>query len=753
MISIQSMELRNFLGYGDYVTVIKFTDYPGATLIVGEKEGEPDKACATGKTSIIEAIVWCIFGSTTLVKKPGDSIINWNVGHSCYVKIKTIDGYCITRTRKLNGNDELIVEKDGVDMTRSTAVPMQELINSTFKINYDTSVSSIIFGQHCKSFLELSDIARRKVIERLFKISNISGRAATANTKIAVVSKEIMLLEERVRKVDSDIASLDRSIITLKESESKFGQTKIDRIAKIKEWLFAQKEQLDIRIKQVDQQIIADTDRLMKQVPVDVAAVNAEWSAFTAMIGPIDEKILAHDKTIRESDVSLSVLMSNVTQMTSRVAQLTAASNNFGSYPSVSDVSQMWSDYETKIAVVEDSKSNVAGTVNKMSGEAALLRDKKARLDHFRNVKAQCSECDQIVTNEHRTATESKLTSEIKLIEDRLLEHTALMTSMNKKIADLAKLAVKPQYSIDFITAKTNERAAIGKELSELVGKLDHSKSDLVTQNAKLEANKSTLAKVKALRQSKVPKMTIAEATAINNASDEIKKTIQSHQDKIVDLRQQFKNHAVKATSDISNVENETNPYVAMISDSEATKVKLLGDKSIIDGEKTQKLVVLKHLEYIKDAYHNKRKIKAWWISKLIPFLNTRIKYYLNHFESLDTVEFDEFLSVKMSRWPYATHSGGEKRSIDLSVMFGLRDLHTSVFGQQSNFMVLDEVEGRLDKFLVNKFVSVIRDDILMRKDGLTNVLVISHKAEMYDKFPNKIRVKNKGGNAYIVNE
>src|SRR5271167_3757058 len=113
MINIKSVEFRNIFGYGDYVTVIEFDRYTGASLIIGEFEDNPTKHCATGKTSIIEAIVWCLFGSTTKNLKPGDSIINWNVGHSCYVKITTFDEYEIMRTRKLAGHDELILKHRG----------------------------------------------------------------------------------------------------------------------------------------------------------------------------------------------------------------------------------------------------------------------------------------------------------------------------------------------------------------------------------------------------------------------------------------------------------------------------------------------------------------------------------------------------------------------------------------------------------------------------------------------------------------
>lgn len=753
MISIKSTEMRNFLGYGDYVTILNFSDYPGSTLIVGEKDGEPDKHCATGKTSLMEAIVWCLFGGITILPKPGDKIVNWNVGHSCYVKIETVDGYTILRTRKLNGNDELIVQKDGMDITKSTKLPMQEFINSTFKIDFETFVASVVYGQGSKSFLEASETARRKVIEKLFKIGNLNGRASVAVDKIKMISKDIMVLDDKLKKVDNDILMVDRYIADSKTSEQSFTSEKVNKTAKVKLWLLSQKEQTDTKISSINAQIAADTERLSRQPLIDIRIVNDEWASFNTMIGPIDDKIKAYDNSLRESDININVLKSAVVSMTDKLSQMTNAKTNSVVYPSVDDVTKMWKMYETKMAVIDDSKSVIAGIANKMSGETALLKDKKAKLDSFRNVSAQCSECDQVVTSEYRSVTDKKYILEIHDIETKIAEYSNSIASMNVKINDVVKTAQKPQYSIDFVAAKINDSLIIDRTIAELSNKLHDAKTELISQSAKFEANKVLLDKIKVLRQSKIPKMTVAEATSINNVAVEINKMISFNNDKISDLKQQLKDCVVKAAADIKQVDEESNPYTALVANNEESKNKLIAERIVIDNDRTIKLMTLKHLEYIKDAYNNKRKIKAWWISKLIPYLNDRIKYYLNHFQIQDKIEFDEFLSIKVSRWDYILHSGGEKKSIDLSIMFGLRDLHTSVFGQQSSVLLLDEVDGKLDEFFINKLVSLLNDDILARNDGLTNVLIISHKSEMYDKFPNKIRVKNKGGNAYIVNE
>ena len=144
--------------------------------------------------------------------------------------------------------------------------------------------------------------------------------------------------------------------------------------------------------------------------------------------------------------------------------------------------------------------------------------------------------------------------------------------------------------------------------------------------------------------------------------------------------------------------------------------------------------------------------MKAFWIKESIPEFNNYLKYYLDFFEVKDKIEFDEYLSAQMDRWPYITHSGGECKKIDLSMMFALNDLNISIFGPQANFMMLDEIDGRLDEFTINKLVHLLNEDISKRDNNLTNIFVISHRDEMKDRFPHKIRVKNKQERSYIIN-
>jgi DNA repair exonuclease SbcCD ATPase subunit len=145
--------------------------------------------------------------------------------------------------------------------------------------------------------------------------------------------------------------------------------------------------------------------------------------------------------------------------------------------------------------------------------------------------------------------------------------------------------------------------------------------------------------------------------------------------------------------------------------------------------------------------YHDKNKLKSLILTDLIPYLNNRLSYYIEAV-GLDTkLEFNQYLQCKSDKWDYVWFSGGEKKRIDVALMFALYDLHSAIYGKQCNILVLDEIDGRLDKSGIQSFVEIIWKDFV-NNDQMTDrpdsILVISHKSEMFDAFPTKIIVEKR---------
>ncbi|NCA95506.1 MAG: hypothetical protein EOM74_00840 [Methanomicrobia archaeon] len=58
---INSLSIKNFRSFGNYETVINFSDAPTLSLIVGNN--------GAGKSSILEALTYCLYGKLDKINK------------------------------------------------------------------------------------------------------------------------------------------------------------------------------------------------------------------------------------------------------------------------------------------------------------------------------------------------------------------------------------------------------------------------------------------------------------------------------------------------------------------------------------------------------------------------------------------------------------------------------------------------------------------------------------------------------------
>jgi len=140
--------------------------------------------------------------------------------------------------------------------------------------------------------------------------------------------------------------------------------------------------------------------------------------------------------------------------------------------------------------------------------------------------------------------------------------------------------------------------------------------------------------------------------------------------------------------------------------------------------------------------------VKSSIIRKYLPIINKRVNYYLQKMDFYINFHLDEefnenIISPSHDRFTYASFSEGEKMRIDLALLFTWREIAKDYKNSVStNLLIMDEVfDSSLDGFGTDEFLKIIRFII---KDS--NIFIISHKNELYDKFHNCIEfVKVKG--------
>lgn len=234
MIEIKSVEFRNFLSYGDDPTIIEFTDL-GPCLITGSVVGERDEDGAerkgrsngAGKSTIVNAIVWCIFGRTMHSASPGDKVINWFAGKDATVRVVMKNGDVITRTRRTDGHTDLHYVKDGneknsVSNTLSTTVNQQAQLSKDFKLDWEVFAGSAFFTQYGKPWLEMADNTRKNAIERLLHIDRFTLYGEMAKKKVSRITGELDVLRTKIEAISSNMSDLADQINNSETNRANF---------------------------------------------------------------------------------------------------------------------------------------------------------------------------------------------------------------------------------------------------------------------------------------------------------------------------------------------------------------------------------------------------------------------------------------------------------------------------------------------------------------------------------------------------
>lgn len=157
-----------------------------------------------------------------------------------------------------------------------------------------------------------------------------------------------------------------------------------------------------------------------------------------------------------------------------------------------------------------------------------------------------------------------------------------------------------------------------------------------------------------------------------------------------------------------------------------------------------------------ENSFSSKRSsMKSWCINNIIGFFNAKIKYYIDRFFDGDVEvqldnELTEKLSFKNSDRSFGTFSGGQKRRLNLAILFALNSLVKANATTKISIMFLDEI---LSNFLDDKGISTVLELLEEMKENGETVYIIDHR-DNFKNYPLFQRIdvfKDKNDFSHIV--
>ena len=228
-----------------------------------------------------------------------------------------------------------------------------------------------------------------------------------------------------------------------------------------------------------------------------------------------------------------------------------------------------------------------------------------------------------------------------------------------------------------------------------------------------------------------------AEIDNITAEVIEAKKIIHGHKFTILALEQQI----VNLEEDIKNALKDQGNI-----DLERDKLKAYASEAIENINAKTLLQEQRSIEDIASVLLKDTGIKTAVIREYLPAMNTLINRYLTAMDFYVSFELDESFNESIKsryrdNFTYASFSEGEKKRLDLAILFAWREIARLKNSANTNLLVLDEVlEGSLDingTDYIMSLLSSLGDDI--------NVFVISHNIDqIQDSFDKILTVEKK---------
>ena len=215
---INRIEIKNFYSIRDIK--INFDNHSGIVLIEG-KNKDIGGSNGSGKSSIIEAVVWGIFGRT-IRKSTEEALINVYDNKNCSVEITLNNNMIIRRSKKPTFLKFFLGE---VDKTQESSLKTQELIESVLNINYKTFLASTVFGQHNNvDFIDATPEDKRSIIKNFLNLNEIFDKRDSVKDLKSKYNTEIKTLEALIQDSKISLEKLNKQIESVEVGKQEFFQ-------------------------------------------------------------------------------------------------------------------------------------------------------------------------------------------------------------------------------------------------------------------------------------------------------------------------------------------------------------------------------------------------------------------------------------------------------------------------------------------------------------------------------------------------
>lgn len=688
------LTVQNFLSFGPEEEKIDFSEV-GLYLICGIN--------GSGKSTILDALTFAVYGSPVRdINLP--KIINEQIGENCKVGLKFELGgaiFWIERYRKHSKyKDALRIYKGTHDdeglISKSDIKDAQEQIDDLIKMNYKAFINTIMLTQEdIAGFIEATPAKKKEIIESILQLDSFSKYHKIAQDKrkqkkriLDGLSVEIKTNEKLIENIKKSMEDYVDSCKQQKIKDKKIVSELSSELAELRE--------IDVEFEFEQIKIAESRKARQKQLLVEKEAVAERKKSLVKERDRIATSFQEKQDTI---DASFKKDRDNVTTFFQKEKDsITASIKEYSSF-------------------VNETQKRIEKTKKEITSLITRRNEIVQKIAEVEGNPEKCPLCGGEV--------------DIELHQKYISENKQLNNEMKKSIVDLSQSLDADKENIEKWNGKTvelNDRlSSIESEKKEKIASIEKEYTEQLN-NITVEKDKSIAGLESSIKAESTMLLDLTtEYNSIEIPPTKEPSEIQEISDKIKNIELQIKSFEDKEYVDKN--------YIAS---SKAKLIEIMAELTRVNGEyaKHQKDFAL--LQFWEDSLSSKKNsIKSWCINNIVGYFNARIKHFIDRFfEGRISIQFDnelnEVVKFKSFNRDFKQFSGGQRRRLNIAILFALHSLVKANVSNKIDIMFLDEV---LSNYLDDKGISTVLNLLEEMKDNNESVWVIDHR-DNFKNFP-----------------
>jgi len=718
-------------GFGSYGECVVFNlDDKQLSLIIGSN--------GAGKSFLIEAIEWCLFGKTQRGLL-ADEYINRNYEAGCVVTLCfTINNveYSVERFRNhVEYGTGVEVEKNNESITKGSVTETNKLIVNLIGMDFDTFTNSVIItGDKVSQFISGTDAERKGVLGRILNFAEIDKvreiiREEIVNNSTTLTSFEGLLdgvnafnlvtTDDGINDLKIEYDLLDKEIEVLTGKINDLANDKIEIENKLSKINF-NGDELEDELKEHE---ITETNYIR------------EWNALCLEEGALEKKLKDWESHINECNDAIEIKKKEIKKLNKEIRKIKRLKNKKRKLKkNIRNVLNGNALYGYKINAAEESILELNTQLKLVESMLAPDAEKKCLMC------GQEVSCNQLI--------EWKIN-----INDKLSKNDSCISYYNEKTNYLNKILNMLTHDLEIINDNINKIYLKRDKKRFLENSIDNDLDALGMYYLDMSILKG---KIISLREKK------------NN--------FELVRDKHHENMEKLKNDILRNSelNDIYlNLDYELDEITIKLSEANKKRDKVLFERESKDTElataiKNNKIYneyidkrtcLVEKLRFLNilDGLFGWKGIKVARMKTIVSFIKGLINKYLGllsddlmiyslDYDSNKETYVQSINKENIGECSFNMLSNGEKKRVMTAAAFALGELVG--VSNRCNLLCLDEADSGLDEFGQKALFNALKEFKRHKPD----IFVITHLTNLQNEvFDNIIRVEKKSGFSKIT--